>query len=94
MTPPSSRLARLTNELPALTVVLTGFAGIVYAAAFHYWRRGLYVVAIALLLGAILRLTLPTRRIGSLAVRSRAVDVLTLTVLAAGVAFLAGAVPV
>ncbi len=93
MTAPSGRLARVTNELPAITVVAAGFVGIVYAAAFHHWRRGLYVVALALLLGAILRLTLPTRRIGSLAVRSRAVDVLTLTVFAAGVAFLAGAVP-
>ena len=88
-----TRLARVANELPAVTVVAAGFAGIVYAAAFHYWRRGLYLVAAALLLAAILRLVLPTRRIGSLAVRSRAVDVLTLSVLAGGVAFLAGAVP-
>lgn len=88
-----TRLGRLANELPAATVVLAGLAGIVYAAALHHWRRGLYVVAIALLLGAVLRLVLPARRVGSLAVRTRATDVLTLTVLAAGVAFLAGAVP-
>jgi hypothetical protein len=88
-----SRFERVTNELPALTVVVAGVAGIVYAAAFHYWRRGLYVVAAALLLGAVLRLVLPTRRIGSLAVRSRVTDVLTLAVLAGGVAFLASAVP-
>ncbi|HEX8001626.1 MAG TPA: DUF3017 domain-containing protein [Mycobacteriales bacterium] len=88
-----SRLQRLSNEAPAFAVVLGGLAGIVYAAAWHHWRRGLYVVALALLLGAVLRLVLPARRVGSLAVRSRAVDVLTLTVLAAGVAFLAGAVP-
>ena len=88
-----TRVGRLANELPAVTVVATGVAGIVYAAAFHHWRRGLYVVAVALLLGAVLRLVLPTRRTGSLVVRSRAVDVLTLTVFAAGVAFLARAVP-
>lgn len=88
-----SRVSRATNELPALVVVATGLGGILYAAALHYWRRGLYVVAAALLLGAILRLVLPTRRIGSLAVRSRPVDVLTLTAFAAGVALLAGAVP-
>ena len=88
-----TRFARATNELPAVTVVTAGLAGILYAAVWHHWRRGLYVVALALLLGAILRLVLPTRRIGSLAVRTRATDVLTLTVLAAGVAFLAGAVP-
>ena len=88
-----TRAPRVSHELPALAVVVMGLAGIVYAAAFHHWRRGLYVVAGALLLGAIMRLVFPTRRIGSLAVRSRAVDVLTLTVLAGGVAFLAGAVP-
>lgn len=88
-----SRLGRLTNELPAVTVVLIGLAGILYAAALHHWRRGLYVAAAALLLGAVLRLVLPTRRIGSLAVRTRGVDVLTLAVLAGGVAFLASAVP-
>lgn len=88
-----TRLARLANELPAATVVTAGLAGIVYAAALHHWRRGLYVVAIALLLGAVLRLVLPARRVGSLAVRSRVTDVLTLTVLAVGVALLAGAVP-
>lgn len=88
-----TRAPRVSNELPALAVVVGGLAGIVYAAALHHWRRGLYVVAAALLLGAVLRLVLPTRRIGSLAVRSRAVDVLTLSVLAGGVAFLASAVP-
>lgn len=76
-----------------MSVVVAGLAGIVYAAAFHHWRRGLYTVAAALLVGGLLRAVLPTRRIGSLAVRSRPVDVVTLAVLAGGVAFLAGAVP-
>jgi hypothetical protein len=67
-------------------------AGVV-AAAQHHWRKGLYVVAAALLLGAVLRLVLPVRRVGSLAVRSKPVDVLTLLVLAVGVALLAGSVP-
>ena len=88
-----SRVDRVTNELPAAAVVLGGIAGIVYAAALHHWRRGLYVVAAALLLGAVLRIVLPTRRIGSLAVRTKPVDGLTLLVRAVGVALLAGAVP-
>lgn len=87
-----SRTARLANEAPALAVVLVGLAGIV-AAAQHHWRKGLYVVAAALALGALLRLLLPTRRAGALAVRGKPVDVVTLAVLAAGVALLAGAVP-
>lgn len=88
-----SRLDRVTNELPAATVVLAGLGGIFYAAVLHHWRRGLYVVAAALLLGAVLRLVLPTRRIGSLAVRTKSVDVVTLLALATGLALLAGAVP-
>lgn len=84
--------SRAANEAPALAVVVVGLAGIV-AAAQHHWRKGLYVVAAGLLLGALLRLVLPTRRAGTLAVRSKAVDVATLALLAAGVALLAGAVP-
>ena len=88
-----SRSERLAHELPVVAVVALGFAGIVYAAAFHYWRRGLYVVAAACVLGAALRLFLPVRRVGSLAVRGRGVDVVTLGVLGAGIALLAGTVP-
>lgn len=84
--------SRFTNEAPALAVVAVGAFGVV-AAAQHHWRKGLYVVAAALLLGAVLRLVLPTRRVGSLAVRARAVDVGTLLGLGVAVALLAGAVP-
>ena len=41
-----------------------------------------FVVAAGIGLGALLRLVLPTARSGGLAVRSRAVDVLTMAVLA------------
>jgi hypothetical protein len=88
-----TRATRLSNELPALAVVAVGLAGVVVAAVQHHWRRGLVLVGIALLLGAALRLVLPTRRIGSLAVRSRVVDVVTLAVLGGAVAVLANAVP-
>jgi hypothetical protein len=88
----SPRPARIGNEAPALAVVFVGLVGIV-AAAQHHWRKGLYLVAAALLLGALLRLVLPTRRAGTLAVRGKAVDVLTLVLLGGAVAFLAGAVP-
>lgn len=83
---------RITNEAPAVAVVLVGLVGVV-AAAQHHWRKGLYLVAAALLLGALLRLALPTRRAGTLAVRTKPVDVATLAILAVGVALLAGAVP-
>jgi hypothetical protein len=83
---------RIGNEAPALAVVAVGLLGVV-AAAQHHWRKGLYVVAAALFLGAVLRLVLPTRRVGSLAVRGRPVDVVTLLAFAVAVALLAGAVP-
>jgi hypothetical protein len=88
-----TRTTRLANELPVAAVVAVGTVGFLVAAVQHHWRRGLYLVAAALLLGAVLRLVLPARRVGSLAVRSKAVDVATLVVLGAGVALLAGAVP-
>ncbi|HEU0132430.1 MAG TPA: DUF3017 domain-containing protein [Mycobacteriales bacterium] len=87
-----SRLARVGNEAPALAVVAVGLVGLV-AAAQHHWRKGLYVVAAALLLGGVLRLVLPTRRAGTLAVRGKALDVVTLLILGVGVALLAGVVP-
>ncbi len=45
---------------------------------FGYWRRGLVVIGLALMGAALLRLFLPVRRVGLLAVRSRSVDVLML----------------
>ena len=43
---------------------------------FEHWRgRGLVVIGITLLAAAALRLLLPVRRVGFLAVRSRPVDV-------------------
>lgn len=84
---------RVTHELPAAAVVAVGLVGVVLATAQHHWRRGLYVVAAALLLGALLRLVLPARRVGWLAVRTKPVDVATLAVLGAALAVLAGAVP-
>lgn len=87
-----TRTSRLLGEAPALAVAAVGVAGVV-AAAQHHWRKGLYVVAAALLLGAVLRLALPVRRVGSLAVRSKPVDVLTLLALGVGLALLAGSVP-
>jgi hypothetical protein len=87
-----TRASRLGHELPALAVFAVGLLGVV-AAAQHHWRKGLYIVGAALLLGAVLRLVLPARRVGSLAVRGKVVDVAMLLVLGAAVAFLAGTVP-
>jgi hypothetical protein len=70
-------LAGLLRQLPLLVVLVVVGVGLVLVT-FEHWRRGLVVMGIALLVGAALRLLVPLRRVGFLAVRSRFVDVLLL----------------
>ena len=70
-------LAGLIRQLPLLAAILVVGAGLVLVT-FGYWRRGLVVIGLALVGTALLRLLLPLRRVGLLAVRSRWVDVLML----------------
>jgi RsiW-degrading membrane proteinase PrsW (M82 family) len=86
-----SRAARLVNELPLTAVLALAAAGLWLVSQGH-WRRGLAVVAGAALLGGLLRLVLPTRRVGMLAVRNRVVDVVFLGGLGAAVLLLAAVV--
>ncbi len=58
-----------------------------------HWRKGLFVVGAASLLGAIFRAVLPARRVTLLVVRSRAVDVGTLVVLGLVIDVLSAAIP-
>jgi Protein of unknown function (DUF3017) len=73
--------------------VLAGVAVGIALAAAHHAQPGMYVVAGALALGAVLRLVLRPRAAGSLVVRSRRVDVGTLVVLAVAVASITAATP-
>ncbi len=70
-------LAGLVRQLPLLAAILVVGAGLVLVT-FGEWRRGLVVVGLALVGAALLRLLLPLRRVGLLAVRSRSIDVLLL----------------
>jgi hypothetical protein len=70
-------LAGLLRQLPLLVVLLTVGTGLLMVT-FEHWRRGLVVVGLALVGGGLLRLLLPLRRVGFLAVRSRPVDVVLL----------------
>ena len=70
-------LAGLIRQLPLLAAILVVGVGLVLVT-FGYWRRGLVVIGLALMGTALLRLLLPVRRVGLLAVRSRSVDVLML----------------
>ena len=67
-------LAGLLRQLPLFVVLLAVGAGLLVLTVGH-WRRGLVVVGLALVGGGLLRLLLPLRRVGFLAVRSRPVDV-------------------
>jgi hypothetical protein len=68
-------LAGLVRQLPLLAVILVVGVGLVLVT-FGQWRSGLVVIGLALVGAALLRLFLPLRRVGFLAVRSRSVDVL------------------
>ncbi|RBY80112.1 hypothetical protein DQ239_03205 [Blastococcus sp. TF02-09] len=76
-------VAGLVRQLPLLAV-LAGVAVGLALVALEHWRKGLTVMGLALVGAALLRLFLPERRVGFLAVRSRPVDVFLLV--AAGVA--------
>ena len=67
-------LAGLIRQLPLLAVLIAVGAGLLLVTVGH-WRQGLVVVGLAMLGAAALRLLLPIRRVGFLAVRSRPVDV-------------------
>jgi hypothetical protein len=66
-------LAGLLRQLPLLAVLVVVGFGLVLVT-FGHWRRGIVVIGLALVGAALLRLLLPVRRLGFLAVRSRYVD--------------------
>jgi hypothetical protein len=67
-------LAGFLRQWPLLIVIVIVGVGLLLVAA-ERWRSGLVVMGLALALAGLLRLLLPVRRIGFLAVRSRPVDV-------------------
>ena len=70
-------LAGLLRQLPLLVVLLAVGLGLLLVT-FQHWRMGLVVMGLALVGAGLLRLFLPVRRAGFLAVRSRPVDVVLL----------------
>jgi hypothetical protein len=85
-------LAGLVRQLPLLTVLVSVAVGLVLVL-FEHWRRGLVVIGITLLVGAVLRLLLPLRRVGFLAVRSRPVDVVLMAGCGLALTVIALAIP-
>jgi hypothetical protein len=67
-------IAGFLRQWPLLVVIIAVAGGLLLVAA-DRWRLGLVLMGLALVLAGLLRLLLPLRRIGFLAVRSRPVDV-------------------
>ncbi|GAA3154699.1 hypothetical protein GCM10010531_02190 [Blastococcus jejuensis] len=85
-------LAGVVRQLPLFAVLVAVGIGLLLVTL-EYWRRGLVVIGLALVGAALLRLLLPVRRVGFLAVRSRPVDVVLLGGAGAVLTVIALAIP-
>ena len=85
-------LAGFLRQWPLLVVLLLVGTGLLLVAA-EQWRTGLVLMGLALVLAGLLRLFLPLRRIGFLAIRSRPVDVALTLGAGVAVAVIALAIP-
>ena len=85
-------LAGLLRQLPLLVVLLTVGLGLLLVT-FEHWRDGLVVVGLSLVGGGALRLLLPVRRVGFLAVRTRPIDVVLLAGAGLALTVIALAIP-
>lgn len=83
---------RRFRQWPILLVLFCLLGSLAVVAANHF-RRGTYLLSATVLLAAALRLALPAREAGVLAVRSRFWDVLVLSGLGGGMLMLAYLVP-
>lgn len=79
----TARALAWIREQLAFLIVLAGVAAsyLYLLVQPGHWVRGTAAMAVAVLLGGLLRLVLPTARVGFLAVRSRGVDALVYLVL-------------
>lgn len=57
-----------------LLAVLAGVAVGLLVLAVGWWRQGIALIGLAVVLGGVLRLTLPKRTVGLLQVRTRGLD--------------------
>jgi hypothetical protein len=82
------------RNLPILLVLALGATGIAYAAAVpRHWLRGVLLLAVACGIAGVLRLLLPVRQAGLLAVRGRLTDVVCYIGLAVAIIVLGLALP-
>lgn len=76
------------KNLPMLAVLVVIVVAVVFVLA-DRWRRGAFVFGVATLLAAVFRLTMPSERVGLLAVRSKAFDVGALVAVGGAIVWLA-----
>ena len=76
------------RQWPVLTVAAIGLVALVLVAA-GFWRRGAVLIGIGVGVATLLRLMLPEERLGVLVVRSKALDVATMSALCASVLYIA-----
>lgn len=87
-------VARPRRQWPLLLVSAGVLGGLVSAfLGPTTWRPGCVVIGASLVLGALLRLLLPTRRAGLLEVRSKPFDVIVLLLAGSAILVLAVVVP-
>ncbi len=67
-------LAGVLRQLPLTSVLVVVAIGLLSVTAGN-WRRGLVLMGLALVLTGVLRMLLPVRRVGFLAIRSQTTDV-------------------
>jgi hypothetical protein len=80
------------RQLPLTAVLAVVGAGLALGAA-GAWRPGAWVIGAGVVLAGVLRLVLPARRAGLLAVRSRRLDAALLLGLGTALVVLASSVP-
>lgn len=80
------------GQLPALSVLAAAALGLLLAAAVD-WQVGAFVIGLALLAAAGLRIALPVRSAGWLAVRTKGIDAALLLALGFAIVLLANTIP-
>jgi Protein of unknown function (DUF3017) len=89
---PGGPVRRPFGELPTAVVVLIAGFGMV-AVTLGHWRRGMFLVGVAALVAALLRLVLRSRDAGLLVIRGRVFDVVALVLIGGTVLVLTAVVP-
>jgi hypothetical protein len=85
---PDGRRRHLPAEAPMIAVLVVAAVGLLRVATAN-WREGAVLLGGSLLLAAVLRGVLPQERAGLVAIRSRALDVVSYTGLGLAVVLLA-----